>query len=54
MATDRSTELCWMLTPEQLGDSLALRRIRADNGFLSVYDVIRWITGQDLHACRMI
>ena len=54
MATEQSTELCWMLTPEQLGDSLALRRIRADNGFLSVYDVIRWITDQDLNACRMI
>ena len=42
------------MLPEQLGDSLELRRIRADNGFLSVYDVIRWITGQDLNACRMI
>ena len=52
MATEQSTELCWVLKADTLEDPRALQGIRKGNGLVAVYDVMRWITGQDLPACR--
>ena len=52
MATEQSTELCWLRTYEKLQGPRALQGIRKGNGLVAVYDVMRWITGQDLPACR--
>ena len=54
MTTEQSTELCWLLTPETLQDRRSLHSIRCDNGLVSIYDVIRWVTGQQLKACQTI
>ena len=54
MVTEQSTELCWLLTPETLQDRRSLHSIRCDNGLVSIYDVIRWVTGQQLEACQTI
>ena len=52
MATEQSTELCWALRADTLEDPRALQGIRKGNGLVSVYDVMRWVTGQPLNFCR--
>ena len=52
MATEQATELCWALRADTLEDPRALQGIRKGNGLVSVYDVMRWVTGQPLNFCR--
>ena len=47
-------ELKWLVTPETVGDQAALRRIRVNDGWLAIYDVIGWITGLRPKACQTI
>ena len=47
-------EIQWLATPETLSDPSALRRIRIKDGWLSIYDVIGWITGLRSKACQTI
>ena len=47
-------EIQWLVTPETVSDSSALRRIRVKDGLLSIYDVIGWVTGLRPKACQAI
>ena len=52
MAIEQSAEPAWLRTPETLQDPCALQGIRKGGGLVSIYDVMRWVTGQPLSSCR--
>ena len=47
-------EIQWLVTPDTVSDPSALRRIRVKDGWLSIYDVVGWITGQSIRDCRRL